>query len=555
MKTLPHVFLLSSCALAACAPDEQALETASLREALAVSQVAEKDLAIAFDLGDEALVRAADLLPTGEVLLPRELYRQVEQAFDGTSAEDALQDENLYTDWKVVSARVSPCSALGPVPAADVSALCWPEVRLVLQPILYNMRVHARFSPAFADDRAMHVLYDVPFEHALSAVDAARARELVSKVRAAAPSEAFAPLAAAERRELIALRDRATTRLLEDTLVLRDAGLPSQAYAGLGLRPESLEDRAARQRMRDRFRAFLGVYARPSRIRELTAFSLPAGREPAHLDQWVFVAFRGAPTELVPVDLTLTSARDGATLFNYGHAMVSTMGADDLRPQSALSGPRGAEIRDSVILSTQDIARLAGPISDRSERLVPNVPCGSCHKLNDLRFDFHNFGYLEDRDLTISPRVRRDVELDLAWLRETFVPSEAGDDEPEPPPPVLEPLSLVYTGPALSIPDNASAGRQLVLASTVSGKVTRLRVQVDIQHTYRGDLKVELTHAGRTLVLHNRAGGSADNLLLDLTTDAFAGTTAAGDFTLRVADLARGDVGTVRSFALSSQTE
>lgn len=65
----------------------------------------------------------------------------------------------------------------------------------MLQPILYNMRVlHARFSPAFADDRAMHIPYDMPFEHALSSVDAARANKLVDKVRSQAESQNFSPL-------------------------------------------------------------------------------------------------------------------------------------------------------------------------------------------------------------------------------------------------------------------------------------------------------------------------------------------------------------------------
>ncbi|MCX6130742.1 MAG: hypothetical protein NTX25_16995, partial [Proteobacteria bacterium] len=64
-----------------------------------------------------------------------------------------------------------------------------------------------------------------------------------------------------------------------------------------------------------------------------------------------------------------------------------------------------------------DIAEMSPRIQDRQQTLVPNTSCVSCHKLNALRFDFHNFSYLEDRDITISPRVIRDVELDLAWLR------------------------------------------------------------------------------------------------------------------------------------------
>jgi HPt (histidine-containing phosphotransfer) domain-containing protein len=64
-----------------------------------------------------------------------------------------------------------------------------------------------------------------------------------------------------------------------------------------------------------------------------------------------------------------------------------------------------------------DIARLTPALRDRRQHLVANTTCGTCHMMNPLRFDFHNFGYLEDRDLTVSPRVTTDVELDLRFLR------------------------------------------------------------------------------------------------------------------------------------------
>ncbi|MFM1831513.1 MAG: hypothetical protein RLZZ558_1853 [Planctomycetota bacterium] len=88
-------------------------------------------------------------------------------------------------------------------------------------------------------------------------------------------------------------------------------------------------------------------------------------------------------------------------------------------------------------------------------------------------------------------------------------------------------------------------------------------VQVDISHTYRGDLLLELTSPSGTVVtLHNRSGGSAENLVV--TYDQEAGPDAdgpgtLGDFefgpaqgvwTLRVADQAGGDTGTLNSWSL-----
>jgi hypothetical protein len=56
-------------------------------------------------------------------------------------------------------------------------------------------------------------------------------------------------------------------------------------------------------------------------------------------------------------------------------------------------------------------------VADRRRTLVPNTSCASCHKLNGDPFDFHNLSYLDDRDMAVTPRVARDVELDLAWIR------------------------------------------------------------------------------------------------------------------------------------------
>ena len=97
---------------------------------------------------------------------------------------------------------------------------------------------------------------------------------------------------------------------------------------------------------------------------------------------------------------------------NVGRAVHASTGADD----DAFRTSTDAEVKDSIILGGADIARLKPVLRDRRQRLVPNTGCASCHQMNDLRFDFHNLGYLEDRELTVAPRVVTDVALDLAWL-------------------------------------------------------------------------------------------------------------------------------------------
>lgn len=89
------------------------------------------------------------------------------------------------------------------------------------------------------------------------------------------------------------------------------------------------------------------------------------------------------------------------------------------------------------------------------------------------------------------------------------------------------------------------------------GQIKDIEVAVDITHTYIGDLTVTLlSPAGTQVVLHNRSGGSQDNIL---RTFRFADTPALqtlrgqplqGVWKLRVADLERVDVGKLNRWAL-----
>ena len=53
-------------------------------------------------------------------------------------------------------------------------------------------------------------------------------------------------------------------------------------------------------------------------------------------------------------------------------------------------------------------------INDPYQTLVNQTTCASCHRANQLNFDFHNLSYLGDYEVTISPRTLADVERDMA---------------------------------------------------------------------------------------------------------------------------------------------
>ncbi len=86
------------------------------------------------------------------------------------------------------------------------------------------------------------------------------------------------------------------------------------------------------------------------------------------------------------------------------------------------------------------------------------------------------------------------------------------------------------TGLPLAIPDNNATGITSNLAVTGAGTVASLALSLNITHTYRGDLVVTLiSPAGTQYSVSNRAGGSADNIVLtNQAVTTFNGQTAAG---------------------------
>ncbi|MFI1648425.1 S8 family peptidase [Streptomyces avidinii] len=101
-----------------------------------------------------------------------------------------------------------------------------------------------------------------------------------------------------------------------------------------------------------------------------------------------------------------------------------------------------------------------------------------------------------------------------------------------------------------AINDNATVESPVTVSGVAGNAPAALTVAVDIKHTYIGDLKVDLVAPdGTVYTLHNRTGGSADNIIRTFTVNASA-EVANGVWKLRVNDNANIDTGKIDSWAL-----
>jgi subtilisin-like proprotein convertase family protein len=119
---------------------------------------------------------------------------------------------------------------------------------------------------------------------------------------------------------------------------------------------------------------------------------------------------------------------------------------------------------------------------------------------------------------------------------------------------------VLEEAPGTHIPDNRPAGIERALATTAAGNAGPVEVSVDVSHPYIGDLRVSLhSPAGTEVILHDRTGGSGDNIVKTYTTattpalGTLAGQPIAGTWRLRVSDRAGQDVGKLNSWRVVIQ--
>ncbi|MEU0103445.1 M4 family metallopeptidase [Streptomyces sp. NPDC006267] len=127
------------------------------------------------------------------------------------------------------------------------------------------------------------------------------------------------------------------------------------------------------------------------------------------------------------------------------------------------------------------------------------------------------------------------------------VGARPGGGDPDPGGKVFENTTVV------NIPDAGAAVTSSVTVSGVAGNApSTLKVGVDITHTWRGDLVVDLVAPDGTAyrLKNSSSGDSADNVVATYTVNA-SSEVANGVWKLKVQDLARYDTGRINSFKLT----
>jgi subtilisin-like proprotein convertase family protein len=106
---------------------------------------------------------------------------------------------------------------------------------------------------------------------------------------------------------------------------------------------------------------------------------------------------------------------------------------------------------------------------------------------------------------------------------------------------------------SISIPDNNATGVTSVINVPDQGAIGSLSVNVEIEHTYIGDLIVELRHNGQIRRLHNRSGRGTDNIEATYQVTEFNGSNINGDWELFVSDTAGQDTGSIVSWKMTAE--
>ena len=157
----------------------------------------------------------------------------------------------------------------------------------------------------------------------------------------------------------------------------------------------------------------------------------------------------------------------------------------------------------------------------------------------------HSEGVKGDWTLHIVDKASADVGRLLYWHLDIEVNADTGG--------VIEDRAE----PEIDIPDFNTAGIVSNLQQTQVGTVKDIVVSLDIEHTYIGDLQVELiAPSGLFILLHNREGDWRNNIKRDYDIETkpdlqrFIGEAIEGDWQLRVRDFANVDQGKLNAWSL-----
>ncbi|WP_158677945.1 proprotein convertase P-domain-containing protein [Pseudoalteromonas sp. T1lg76] len=117
-------------------------------------------------------------------------------------------------------------------------------------------------------------------------------------------------------------------------------------------------------------------------------------------------------------------------------------------------------------------------------------------------------------------------------------------------PPGVQPYSFNNDEP-MSIVDNGAVAQESEIFVPQQMSTFSLAVELAVRHTWRSDLSIQLVSpSGNVHSLHNRNGGSGDDINQIYKIDTFNGENAYGPWRLRIIDKAPGNVGELRNWKL-----
>lgn len=121
------------------------------------------------------------------------------------------------------------------------------------------------------------------------------------------------------------------------------------------------------------------------------------------------------------------------------------------------------------------------------------------------------------------------------------------------PVPAPTPNSEVFSSSStLTIPDNNATGVASYVKVSSTPKGRKVLISVNVVHSYIGDLVIKVVASdGRTVTLHSRSGGSADNVVKTYdATAALSNVSNTGYYKLVIQDMAKYDVGSLKSWSV-----
>lgn len=266
--------------------------------------------------------------------------------------------------------------------------------------------------------------------------------------------------------------------------------------------------------------------------------NVPGNYEAVHGDYGTVLKFRTSkPNEYFLVENRMRMGLDRAGTSN-GLAVYhcDTLGSNELQQgtpsqhyQCALLQADGRrDLEDNH--NQGDGADLFGPVS--------GVVVSSTSRPHSREWDGRESG------LVISDIAMGDGRISFA-VGQAFAPQDIREEQ----------------SPNLDIPDNRVEGVSSTINITSPGVVRRIKVSINISHTYIGDLVIELfSPTRRRAILHSRAGGSSDNLIVSYDSErpgelsTLVGQPMQGSWVLNVSDQEGRDTGKLNKWSLELES-